>query len=193
MPELWTLGIKRMTTQSQPTRATMAFFYFALSYCVLIPTLGTIVMLIVLMSANFPTPVCAWATCIYLSSVLLGLFSLVLVGRFSPNVSKWLPIVGIALSSVLAISAFVLWVACHFRFDMLMGGIKFEVRQNMLLIINSLQRIRHFCFDANPYAIGRRGLRRNRNVWAAASSDLSHLQLESTTPNTALEPTATAP
>ncbi len=52
----------------------------------------------------------------------------------------------------------------------------------MLLISNSLQGIRHFCFDANPYAIGRRGLRRNRNVWAAASSDLSHLQLESTKP-----------
>ena len=70
------------------------------------------------------------------------------------------------------------------------GEIKFEVRQNMLLIINSLQRIRHFCFDANPYAIGRRGLRRNRNVWAAASSDLSHLQLESTWPNKSPEPTA---
>ena len=70
--------------------------------------------------------------------------------------------------------------------------INFEVRQNMLLISNSLQGIRHFCFDANPYAIRRRGLRRNRNVWAARSSDLSHLQLESTMPNTALEPTATA-
>ena len=75
----------------------------------------------------------------------------------------------------------------------MMGGIKFEVRQNMLLIINSLQRIRHFCFDANPYAIARRGLRRNRNVWAAASSDLSHFEVESTMPNTALEPTAIAP
>jgi uncharacterized protein YggE len=63
------------------------------------------------------------------------------------------------------------------------GGIKFEVRQNMYLISNSLQGRRHFCFDANPYAIGRRGLRRNRNVWAAASSNLSHLQLESTVYN----------
>ena len=44
----------------------------------------------------------------------------------------------------------------------------FEVRQNMLLISNSLHGIRHFCFDANPCAIGRRGLRRNRNVWAVA-------------------------
>src|ERR1700690_3912610 len=70
-----------------------------------------------------------------------------------------------------------------------LGGIKFEVRQNMLLIINSLQRIRHFCFDANPYSIGRRGLRRNRNVWAAVSSDLSHFQLEFTTPNKSLQAT----
>jgi hypothetical protein len=57
---------------------------------------------------------------------------------------------------------------------------KFEVRQNMLQISNSLQRERHFCFDANPYPTGRRGLRRNRNVWVAASSDLSHFKLEST-------------
>jgi len=60
------------------------------------------------------------------------------------------------------------------------GDIKFEVRQNMLLISNSLHGKRHFCFDANPYAIGRRGLRRNRNVCVAASSDLSHFELEST-------------
>src|ERR1039458_3660392 len=68
--------------------------------------------------------------------------------------------------------------------------IKFEVQQNMLLISNSLQKERHFCFDANPYAIGRRGLRRNRNVWAAASSNLSHLPLESKMPNKSPEPTA---
>src|ERR1035437_8502707 len=50
---------------------------------------------------------------------------------------------------------------------------KFEVRQNMLQISNSLQRERHFCFDANPYPTGRRGLRRNRNVWRATSSEIS--------------------
>ena len=58
--------------------------------------------------------------------------------------------------------------------------INFVVRQIMLQISNSLQRERHFCFDANPYPTGRRGLRRNRNVWRAASSDLSHFELEST-------------
>jgi hypothetical protein len=63
---------------------------------------------------------------------------------------------------------------------MMMSEINFEVRQNMLQINNSLQGRRHFCFDANPYAIGRWGFRRNRNVWAAASSDLSHFELEST-------------
>jgi hypothetical protein len=55
-----------------------------------------------------------------------------------------------------------------------------EVRQIMFQFSSSLQRERHFCSDANPYAIGRRGLRRNRNVWVAASSDLSHFELEST-------------
>jgi hypothetical protein len=50
----------------------------------------------------------------------------------------------------------------------------------MHLISNSLHEIRHFCFDANPYPIGRRGLRRNRNVWRAASSELSHYKLEFT-------------
>src|ERR1035437_8038626 len=71
---------------------------------------------------------------------------------------------------------------------------KFEVRQNMLQISNSLQRERHFCFDANPYPTGRRGLRRNRNVWVAASSDLSHFKLESTPPpNKSPEPTAVGP
>ena len=58
--------------------------------------------------------------------------------------------------------------------------INFEVRQNMLRISNSLQGKRHFCFDANSYAIGRWGLHRNRNVWAAVCSDLSHFELEST-------------
>src|ERR1035437_7544357 len=71
-----------------------------------------------------------------------------------------------------------------------MCDINFEVRQIMLQISNSLQRRRHFCFDANPYAIGRRGLRRNRNVWVAASSELSHFKLESTMPNKPPEPTA---
>jgi hypothetical protein len=56
----------------------------------------------------------------------------------------------------------------------------FVVRQNMHLISNSLHEIRHFCFDANPYPTGRRGLRRNRNVWRAASSELSHYKLEFT-------------
>ena len=68
--------------------------------------------------------------------------------------------------------------------------INFEVRQNMLRISNSLQRRRHFCFDANPYAKGRWGLRRNRNVCATACSDLSHFELESAPPNKSPEPTA---
>src|ERR1035437_10954529 len=67
----------------------------------------------------------------------------------------------------------------------LLCSFKFEVRQNMMLTSNNLQRKRHFCFDANPYPTGRRGLRRNRNVWRAASSDLSHWQLESTAPKNA--------
>ena len=67
---------------------------------------------------------------------------------------------------------------------------KFEVRQNMLQISNSLQRRRHFRFDANPYPTGRRGLRRNGNVWRAGSSELSHFELESTPPNKSPEPTA---
>ena len=71
--------------------------------------------------------------------------------------------------------------------------INFEVRQIMYQIVNGLQRRRHFCFDANPYGIARRGLRRNRNVWAAVSSELSHFELESTWPNTAPEPTASPP
>src|SRR5258706_15416262 len=65
----------------------------------------------------------------------------------------------------------------------------FVVRQIMLHISNSLQRRRHFCFDANHFPRGRRGLRWNRNVWRVASSDLSHWQLESTRPNKSLEPT----
>src|ERR1035437_403823 len=72
----------------------------------------------------------------------------------------------------------------------LLCSFKFEVRQIMMLVSNDLQRKRHFCFDANPYAIGRRGLRRNRNVWRATSSELSHFELESTQPNKSPEPTA---
>ena len=71
-----------------------------------------------------------------------------------------------------------------------MCDINFVVRQIMCQNVNGLQERRHFCFDANPYAIGRRGLRRNRNVWAAASFDLSHLPLESKSPNKSPEPTA---
>ena len=68
----------------------------------------------------------------------------------------------------------------------------FEVRQIKLQISSSLQRKRHFCFDANPYAKGRWGLCRNRNVWRAVSSDLSHFELESTYPNQTMQLTATA-
>jgi hypothetical protein len=71
----------------------------------------------------------------------------------------------------------------------MLGDINFEVRQNMLLNSNSLQRVRHFCSDATPYAIGRRGLRRNRNVWSGAPSELSHFELESTLPNKLLQAT----
>jgi len=70
-----------------------------------------------------------------------------------------------------------------FKFEGFLNRIfefNFVVRQNMHLIINSLHEIRHFCFDANPCTIGRRGLRRNRNVWRAATSDLSHYKLEFT-------------
>jgi predicted nuclease of predicted toxin-antitoxin system len=59
-------------------------------------------------------------------------------------------------------------------------GFNFVVRQKMHLISNSLHEIRHFCFDANPYPTGRRGLRRNRNVWRGDSSELSHYKLEFT-------------
>ena len=69
---------------------------------------------------------------------------------------------------------------------------KFEVRQIMLKNIHDLQSRRHFYSDANPYPPGRRGLRRNRNVWRSDSFELSHLELESTQPNKALEPTASS-
>ena len=69
----------------------------------------------------------------------------------------------------------------------------FEVRRIMQQSSNGLQRRGHFCSDANPYPAGRRGLRRNRNVWGSISFELSHLELESKPPNTALEPTPTAP
>src|ERR1035437_3051679 len=72
----------------------------------------------------------------------------------------------------------------------MMFSFTFEVRQNKMRSQSNLQRERHFCFDANPYAIGRWGLRRNRNVCAPASSDLSHFELESTMPNKSPEPTA---
>ena len=69
------------------------------------------------------------------------------------------------------------------------GEITFEVRQNIPLISNSLHERRHFCFDANPCAKGIWGLRRNRNVWWAASSKLSHFELESTSANKSLQAT----
>ena len=72
---------------------------------------------------------------------------------------------------------------------MTMFSFTIVVRQIMLQISSSLHEIRHFCFDANPYPTGRRGLRRNKNVWAAASFDLSHFELESTPPNKSLQAT----
>jgi len=54
------------------------------------------------------------------------------------------------------------------RSSVLLFEFNFVVRQNMHLISNSLHEIRHFCFDANPYPTGRRGLRRNRNVCASS-------------------------
>ena len=113
MAQLSTLGIVRDTMENQPDKVAAWAFYAALSYCLAIPSLGTIALLVALANTPWPTPVFGWATCIYVSSIAVGLFTLTGVGKISKTVKMWLPVVGIALSSILGALSLFMWVCCH--------------------------------------------------------------------------------
>jgi hypothetical protein len=107
------LGIMSEIMENQPDKKGSLVFYGALSYCLAIPSLGTIALLVVLANTPWPTPVFGWAACIYVSSVAVGLFTLTGVGKISKTVKMWLPVVGIALSSILGALSLFMWVCCH--------------------------------------------------------------------------------
>src|SRR5690242_2467933 len=82
---------------NQLKSASSAFGYFVLSFCLVIPTIGTIVFFILL--DHFPNERLAFGgmACVYLSSVILGLLSAKRFKHYG-RAELWALIVGMVLS-----------------------------------------------------------------------------------------------
>jgi hypothetical protein len=85
---------------NHPKTTCSAFGYFVLSFCLLVPTIGTIALFVVLDYLSNERLALGGAICIYLSSVILGLFSVKSFRKYSGRADLWALIVGIALSGI---------------------------------------------------------------------------------------------
>ena len=77
-----------------------AFDYFVLFFCLLVPTIGTLGLLVLLDRLSNERLVLCGTVCVYFSSVILGLFS---AKRFRKNhggADFWALIVGTVLSGI---------------------------------------------------------------------------------------------
>ena len=84
---------------NQSKTASGAFSYFVLSYCLLVPTIGTLASIILLDQMNEELAL-AGTACVYLSSIVLGSLN---IKRFRKNYERaefWALIVGIILSGL---------------------------------------------------------------------------------------------
>ena len=100
-------------TENKLPKTSTALGYFILSYCLLVPTAGTLVFYLV--SGNFDSPIPPFvaAICFYLSSVIVGLLGLTRFAMLFKREERWGLIVGIILSSICGLLLFVVWVLCH--------------------------------------------------------------------------------
>jgi hypothetical protein len=86
------------------SKTSSVFGYFVLSYCLLVPFIGTIGLFIVLNHTNHQALVFGGAAGIYLSSLTLGLFSLSTFKKYG-RAEFWGLVVGIVLSGICGLLA----------------------------------------------------------------------------------------
>src|SRR5262249_10561126 len=90
---------------SQTKTTSSVFGYFVLSFCLLVPTVGTLVFFVLLDHASHERLAMGSAACVYLSSVALGLFSSKRLREYLGRAEFRALIVGIVLSGVSGIVA----------------------------------------------------------------------------------------
>jgi hypothetical protein len=86
----------RMSVAPDSRKPSSAFGYFVLSYCLLVPFVGTIALFIVLDRAK-DAYVFGGAAAFYFSGMVVGLFNLATIKNYG-RVEFWASVVGIVLS-----------------------------------------------------------------------------------------------
>ena len=86
----------------QPKTTCSALDYFVLSFCLLVPTIGTLVFFMLLDHLGHERLAFGVAACVYLSSVILGLFSSKRLREYG-RAEFWALVAGIVLSGVSAL------------------------------------------------------------------------------------------
>ena len=85
---------------NQPKTTSGPFGYFILSFCLLVPTIGTFVFFMLLDHLGDERLTIGGAACLDLSSVILGLFNTKRFGEHYGRAEFWALVVGIVLSGV---------------------------------------------------------------------------------------------
>ncbi len=93
-----------------PSKFANWFFFLTGSYSLAVPSIVTPIALVRLSAANHGHPIFGWALCFYLSSIIPGAMSLIVVWKIRRHAMLWLPLVGVSLSGILAFLAFGFWV-----------------------------------------------------------------------------------
>ena len=97
-------------TQAQtPSRFAIWLLFLSGSCSLAVPLIITPIALVRLSAANHGHAIFGWALCFYLSSLIPGMTSLLVVLKTRRFGLLWLPLFGLTLSGVLAFLAFGFW------------------------------------------------------------------------------------
>ena len=105
----WALLIMSDTRIETPSKFATWFFFLTGSYSLVVPLIITPIALVRLSAANHGHPIFGWALSFYLSSVITGAMSLIVVWKIRRYAMLWLPLVGVTFSGALAFLAFFFW------------------------------------------------------------------------------------
>jgi hypothetical protein len=101
--------------QTQPTKASRAFGYFALSYCSLVVTVGTFTLFLLLghlSDMHHPILLFTSASGVYFSSAILGVLGLPGFWRIPGRELFWYLMIGIVLNVIFGFLALGLCILC---------------------------------------------------------------------------------
>jgi len=105
----WILLIMSDTRAKTPSKFATWFFLLTGSYSLAVPLIITPIALVRLSAANHGHAIFGWALCFYLSSLITGAMSLIVVWRIRRYAMLRLPLVGVTFSGALAFLAFFFW------------------------------------------------------------------------------------